>query len=162
MVAYLTRAVAALHHHVHNRQHASKGLQSDGWNRFIAGRATCSVDDQVGDATCGQGVSSVIRWYGAEEPRLPVCCRHFEPHAQTSRYVNGIGDGTVKSDFIISDSVVLSDSKQLSQTLLAESMRRVKLGTNKIFQFWTWGYLDCPMTIYSNTCLIDSLQGNHE
>ena len=29
-------------------------VQSDGWNRFVAGRATCSVDDQVGDATCGQ------------------------------------------------------------------------------------------------------------
>ena len=23
----------------------------DGWNRFVAGRATCSVDDQVGAAT---------------------------------------------------------------------------------------------------------------
>jgi len=31
-------------------------LQSDGWNRVVAGRATCSVDDQVGDATCGQEV----------------------------------------------------------------------------------------------------------
>jgi len=31
-------------------------LQSDGWNRFVADRATCSVDDQVGDATCGQEV----------------------------------------------------------------------------------------------------------
>ena len=29
-------------------------VQSDVWNRFVAGRATCSVDDQVGDATCGQ------------------------------------------------------------------------------------------------------------
>ena len=33
-----------------------EGLQSDGWNRFVAGQATCSVDDQVGDATCGQEV----------------------------------------------------------------------------------------------------------
>jgi len=50
-------AVASLHHHVHGRQHASTALQSDeGWNRFVAGRATCSVDDQVGDATCGQEV----------------------------------------------------------------------------------------------------------
>ena len=32
------------------------GLQSDGWNRFEAGQATCSVYDQVGDATCGQKV----------------------------------------------------------------------------------------------------------
>ena len=29
--------VASLHHHVHGRQHASRGLQSDGWNRFVAG-----------------------------------------------------------------------------------------------------------------------------
>jgi len=28
----------------------------------IAGRATCSVDDQVGDATCGQEVGWLIRW----------------------------------------------------------------------------------------------------
>ena len=48
--------VASLHHHVHGRQHASRGLQSDKWNRFVAGRASCSVDDQVGDATCGQEV----------------------------------------------------------------------------------------------------------
>jgi len=33
-----------------------KNILSDGWNRFVAGRATCSVDDQVGDATCGQEV----------------------------------------------------------------------------------------------------------
>jgi len=63
-------AVASLHHHVHGRQDASRGLQSDGWNRFVAGRANCSVDDQVGDATCGQEVGWVIRWCGAEEPRL--------------------------------------------------------------------------------------------
>jgi len=44
-------------HHVHGRQHVSRGLQSDVWNRFVAGRASCSVDDQVGDATCGQEVS---------------------------------------------------------------------------------------------------------
>jgi len=25
-------------------------------SRFVAGRASCSVDDQVGDATCGQEV----------------------------------------------------------------------------------------------------------
>ena len=49
--------VASLHHHVHGRQHASSALQSVGWNRFIAGRASCSVDDQVGDATCGQEIS---------------------------------------------------------------------------------------------------------
>ena len=42
----------SLHHHVRGRQHASRGLQWDGWNRFVAGRASCSVDDQVGDATC--------------------------------------------------------------------------------------------------------------
>ena len=46
-------------------RHASRGLQSDGWNRFVAGRATCSVDDHVGDATCGQEVGWVIRWRGA-------------------------------------------------------------------------------------------------
>jgi len=28
----------------------------DVWNRFVAGRPTCSVDDQVGDATYGQEV----------------------------------------------------------------------------------------------------------
>ena len=49
-------AVASLHHHIHGRQHASRGLQWDGWNRFVAGRGTCSVDDQVGDAMCGQEV----------------------------------------------------------------------------------------------------------
>ena len=48
--------VASLHHHVHGRQHASSALQLVGWNRFIAGRASCSVDDQVGDAACSQGV----------------------------------------------------------------------------------------------------------
>ena len=36
------------------RQHAPRGLQSDGWNCFVAGPATSSVDDQVGDATCSQ------------------------------------------------------------------------------------------------------------
>jgi len=35
--------------YVHGQQHASIDLQSDVWNRFVAGRATCSVDDQVGD-----------------------------------------------------------------------------------------------------------------
>jgi len=34
----------------------SRGHQLDVWNRFVAGRASCSVDDQVGDATCGQEV----------------------------------------------------------------------------------------------------------
>jgi len=43
MVAQPARAVASLHHHVHGRQHASRGLQLDVWNRFAAGRATCSV-----------------------------------------------------------------------------------------------------------------------
>jgi len=37
------------HHHVHCRQHASRALLSDWRNRFVAGRATCSVGDQVGD-----------------------------------------------------------------------------------------------------------------
>ena len=32
-------------------------LQWDGRNRFVAGGATRSVDDQVGDATCSQEVS---------------------------------------------------------------------------------------------------------
>jgi len=54
--AWPARAVASLHHHVHGRQHASRGLKWDVWNRIVAGRATCSVDDQVGDATCGQEV----------------------------------------------------------------------------------------------------------
>jgi len=54
IVAYTARAVASLHHHVRGRQYASRGLQLDGWNRFVAGRATCSVDDQVGDATFDQ------------------------------------------------------------------------------------------------------------
>ena len=92
------RAVASLHHHVHGRQHASSALQSDVWNRFVAGRATCSVDDQVGDAMCGQEVGWVIRWCGAEEPCLPVCRRQVEPHAQIPRCVDGTWDGTVKSD----------------------------------------------------------------
>ena len=91
-------AVTSLHHHVHGRQHAFRALQSDVWNRFIAGRATCSVDDQAGKATCGQEVGWVIRWSGAEEPCLPVCRHQVEPHAQIPRCVNGIGDGTVKSD----------------------------------------------------------------
>ena len=30
-------------------QHASRALQWDGWNRFVAGRATCSVDDATFD-----------------------------------------------------------------------------------------------------------------
>ena len=30
-------------------QHASRALQWDGWNRFVAGRATCSVDDATLD-----------------------------------------------------------------------------------------------------------------
>ena len=73
-----------------DRQHASRALQSDGWNRFVAGRASCSVDDQVGDATCGQEVGWVIRWCWAEEPCLPVCCRQVEPHAQIPRCVDRI------------------------------------------------------------------------
>jgi len=40
----------------------------------------------------------MIRCCGAEEPRLPVCRRQVEPHAQIPRCVDGIGDGTVKSD----------------------------------------------------------------
>ena len=55
-------------------------------------------DDQVGDATCGQEVGWVIRSCGAEEPCLPVWRRQVEPHAQLPRCVDGIGDGTVKSD----------------------------------------------------------------
>jgi len=31
-------------------------------------------------------------------PCLPVCRRRVEPHAQIPRCVDGIGDGTVKSD----------------------------------------------------------------
>ena len=50
-----SRRGTSLHHHVHGRQHASRALQSDGWNRFVAGRATCSVDDQVGDAQQNTG-----------------------------------------------------------------------------------------------------------
>ena len=84
--------------HVHSRQHASRGLQWDAWNRFIAGQATCSVDDQVGNVTCGQEVGWVIRWRGAEEPCLPVWHRQVEPHAQIPRCVDGIGDETMKSD----------------------------------------------------------------
>ena len=61
-------------------------LQSDGWNRFVAGRATCSEDDQVGDATCGQEVGWVIRWCAAEEPRLPVWRRQVEPRAHNHNY----------------------------------------------------------------------------
>ena len=76
------------------RQHVSRGLQSDVWNRFVACRATCSVDDQVGDATCGQEVGWVIRWCGAE-PCLPVWRRQVESHAQIPRCVDGIGDETV-------------------------------------------------------------------
>jgi len=92
------RAVASLDHHVHGRQHASRDLQSDGWNRFVAGRATCSMDDQVFDATCDQEVGWVIRWCGAEKPCLPVCRPQAKPHAQIARCVDEIGDRTVKSD----------------------------------------------------------------
>ena len=46
----------SLHHHVRGRQHVSRDLQLDVWNRFVAGRPTCSVDDQVGDAMYGQEV----------------------------------------------------------------------------------------------------------
>ena len=97
IVAQLARAITLLHH-VHGQQQASRGLQWDGWNHFVAGRATCSVDEQVGDATCGQEVSWAIRWCGAKQPCLPVWRRQVEPHAQIPRCVNGIGDGTVKSD----------------------------------------------------------------
>ena len=38
-----------LTYHVHGRQHASRALQSDVWNRFVAGRAARSVVDQAGD-----------------------------------------------------------------------------------------------------------------
>jgi len=54
VVALPATAVATLHHHVHGRLHASRGLHWDGWNRFVAGRATCSVDGQVSDGTYGQ------------------------------------------------------------------------------------------------------------
>jgi len=54
VVALPAAAVASLHHHVHGRLHASRGLHCDGWNRFVAGRATCSVDGQVSDGTYGQ------------------------------------------------------------------------------------------------------------
>ena len=41
----------------------------------------------------------MIRWCGAEKPCLPVQCRRrVEPHAQIPRYVDGIGDETVKLD----------------------------------------------------------------
>ena len=53
-------------HHFHDRQHASRGLQSDVWNRFVGSQATCSVVDQVGDATCGQ---EVFRAYSKRVPR---------------------------------------------------------------------------------------------
>ena len=48
----------SLHHHVRGRQHASRGLQWDVWNRFVAGRASCSVDDQVGDGTRSRSYKS--------------------------------------------------------------------------------------------------------
>ena len=80
---HFRHAVASLHHHVHCRQHACRDLQLDVWNRFVAGRASCSVDDQVGDATCGQEVGWVIHWCGAEVI-LPVCRRQVEPHAMLS------------------------------------------------------------------------------
>ena len=51
IVAYPARAVVSLLYH---NVYASGGLQSDEWNRFVAGRATCSVDDQVGEAVFGQ------------------------------------------------------------------------------------------------------------
>ena len=62
-------AVASLHHHVHARQHASRGLQSDGWNRFVAGRATCSVATRwatrwrVEKSSTGEGT----RWFGGQK-----------------------------------------------------------------------------------------------
>ena len=102
----------SLRHHVHGRQHASRGLQWDVWNRFIVGWATCFEDDQVGDATCSQEVGWVIRWCGAEEPCLPVCCQ-VEPHFQVPRCVDGIGDGTVKSDW----SVVVLCHFKLGRTI---------------------------------------------
>ena len=40
----------------------------------------------------------MIRLPGAEEPCLPVCRRQVELLAQIPRCVDGIGDGTVKSD----------------------------------------------------------------
>ena len=83
-------------------------LQSDGWNRFVAGRASCSVDDQVVDATCGQEVGWVMRWCGAEEPCLPVWRRQVEPHAQIPRCIDGIGDGTVSIFTLLSVAVHLT------------------------------------------------------
>ena len=65
------------HHHYHRRRLAGegrrvvappcprstarlqRGLQWDGWSRFVAGRATCSVDDQVGN---GWVAVRVIVW----------------------------------------------------------------------------------------------------
>ena len=107
-------------------------VQSDGWNRFVAGRATCSVNDQVGDATYGQDTRSV-EWYVDVELKSHVCRCVVVTSSHRLKYRNASmrewGDGTVKSDrsaevayFIISDSVVPSDSKQLSQTLLMESI----------------------------------------
>jgi len=51
IVAYPAWAVASLLYH---NVYAYRGLQSDEWNRFVAGRSTCFVDDQVGEAVCGQ------------------------------------------------------------------------------------------------------------
>ena len=53
--------------------------------RVVAPPCPCSVDDQVGDATCGQEVGWVIRWCGAEEPCLPVWRRQVEPHHRTAK-----------------------------------------------------------------------------
>ena len=57
---YSAKAVASLHHNTTMStvdDMPLRVLQSDGWHRFVAGGATFSVDDQVGDATCGQEVS---------------------------------------------------------------------------------------------------------
>ena len=55
--------------------------------------------------------------HGAKEQCLPVCRRQVQPYAQIHKCVDGIGDGTVKSDesvvyFITSNSIVPLDSKQ--------------------------------------------------
>ena len=54
------------------------------------------MDNQVGDAKCGQEVSWMICSCGAEEPCLPVWRRQVEPHARIPRCVDGTGDGTAK------------------------------------------------------------------
>ena len=48
-------------------------------------------------ANCRLQHSSV----GAEKPCLPVCRRQAKPHAQRQKCVDGIGNGTVKSDWSI-------------------------------------------------------------